>query len=122
MPDTQLLYSLQFIHESVEIIQDRMLNIYNPEDFVNSSTGILLMDGISMRLQAISERIKNIEKYNPGTFISVGLDPQPIIRFRDFISHHYEEVDYEVLFDVCQNHLPLLNNKVLELIKRLSIL
>lgn len=120
MPDTTLRNSLQFIQESLAMIQDRMRGIQRPEDFVGSSTGMLLLDGIAMRLQAISEKIKQIEKSSPGVFLSVGIDPQPIIRFRDFISHHYEEADYEILFDVCRNHLPFLEEKVQELLEKTS--
>ncbi len=47
------------------------------------------------------------------------MDPQPIIRFRDFISHHYDEADYEVLFDVCKNYLPGLKENVLNLTESL---
>jgi len=119
MPDRMLLHdSLQFIRESITIIRDRMRNIRKPEDFVRSREGLLLMDGIAMRLQAISEKVKKIERTNPGIFIAEGIDPQPIIRFRDFISHHYEEADYEVLYDVCQKYLPVLEEKVMELMDK----
>jgi uncharacterized protein with HEPN domain len=37
---------------------------------------------------------------------SAALYPYPIIRFRDFISHHYDKADHEVLFDLCKNDLP----------------
>lgn len=31
-----------------------------------------------------------------------------IARFRDLVSHHYEQVDYEIVYDICKNHLPKL--------------
>jgi uncharacterized protein with HEPN domain len=31
-----------------------------------------------------------------------------IIRFRDFISHHYEMLDYEIVFEICEDYLPKL--------------
>ncbi|MBN2394954.1 MAG: DUF86 domain-containing protein [Candidatus Atribacteria bacterium] len=29
-----------------------------------------------------------------------------IARFRDLVSHHYEQIDYEIVYDICKNHLP----------------
>jgi uncharacterized protein with HEPN domain len=31
-----------------------------------------------------------------------------IMRLRDIISHHYEAIDYEIIFDICKNHIPQL--------------
>lgn len=66
-----------------------------------------------MRLQVIGERFKKLDAKVPGLLESYGIDPKPIIRFRDFISHHYEEADYEVLYNVCKVHLPELKMKIL---------
>lgn len=32
------------------------------------------------------------------------------MKLRDIISHHYEHVDHEIIYDVCKNHLPILKN------------
>jgi uncharacterized protein with HEPN domain len=47
---------------------------------------------------------------------SAALYPYPIIRFRDFISHHYDKADHEVLFDLCKNDLPDLKGKILQIL------
>ena len=31
---------------------------------------------------------------------------EKIIKFQDFISHHYEKLDYEVIFNICEIDLP----------------
>ena len=49
--------------------------------------------------------------------LSFVLDSLEIIQGRmkaNIISHHYEEADYEVLFDICQNHLPDLEKTVIQ--------
>ena len=28
-----------------------------------------------------------------------------IMKLRDIISHHYDQIDYEIIFDICKNHL-----------------
>jgi len=68
-----------------------------------------------MRLQQISETIKKIHKEAPDLLTSVGVDVKAIIRFRDFILHHYDEADYEVLFDICKNSIPVLKRQLLQL-------
>ncbi|MBX2889379.1 MAG: DUF86 domain-containing protein [Saprospiraceae bacterium] len=54
---------------------------------------------------------------SPGIFQPYGIESQPIIRFRDFISHHYENADHEVIFDVCQNNVPDLHAKIKLMLK-----
>jgi len=46
---------LQFILESLSIIEERMLLIKKDSDFVDSKNGLLILDAITMRLQAIGD-------------------------------------------------------------------
>jgi uncharacterized protein with HEPN domain len=39
-----------------------------------------------------------------------------IMRLRDIISHHYENMDHEIIFDVCLNHHPRLHRTVNEMV------
>lgn len=105
MPDSTVADSLHHILHSLDLIEERFSAITVPEDFVRSAEGILLLDAISMRLQTVCEHVKRIETKVPGAFQTVHFDPLPIIRFRDFISHHYDEADYEIIFDICTHHL-----------------
>ena len=34
------------------------------------------------------------------------------MRLRDIVSHHYEKVDHEIIFDICENHLPKLRETI----------
>ncbi|WP_319575453.1 HepT-like ribonuclease domain-containing protein [uncultured Desulfobacter sp.] len=36
---------------------------------------------------------------------------------RDIVSHHYEKVDHEIIFDICQNHLPQLQKTIQSMMK-----
>ena len=85
-----------------------MTNIKTADDFVDTEEGLLIMDAIAIRLQVIGETTKKIDLHFPDYLPSIGIDPKPIIRFRDFISHHYDEADYEVFFEICTKHLPAL--------------
>lgn len=112
MRDPVIINSLELIEEALEIISDRYGKIENPDNFMLTDDNLTLMDAISMRLQLIGEKFKKIDHYAPEFWPSQGMDPQPIIRFRDFISHHYENVEFEVILDVCKNHLPDLAKKI----------
>ncbi len=92
--------------EAIELIERRMANIKVADDFVETEEGLLLMDAIAIRLQVIGETTKKIDQQFPDYLPTKGIDPKPIIRFRDFISHHYDEADYEVLYEICTKHLP----------------
>ena len=103
---------LQTILEALELIERRMTNIQKADDFVDTEEGILIMDAIAIRLQVIGESTKKINDQFPDYLPSKGIDPKPIIRFRDFISHHYDEADYEVLYEICTQHLPMLKSQL----------
>jgi len=53
------------ILEAVLLVEERSARIANPEDFVVSPEGTLILDSIAMRLQVIGELVKKIEKADP---------------------------------------------------------
>lgn len=103
---------LQYILESIELIEARIIEIFYAEDFVNSPQGLTIMDSVCMRLQSIGENVKKISFIQPETLTEADYDWEKIINFRDFISHHYEMLDYMIVYDICQNHLPQLKTIV----------
>ncbi|TRX42847.1 HepT-like ribonuclease domain-containing protein [Flavobacterium restrictum] len=69
----------------------------------------MLLDSIVTRLQAIGENVKNISrKHNSLQNNYPEIEWNMIIRLRDFISHHYEMLDYEIVYEVCDTYLPKL--------------
>jgi uncharacterized protein with HEPN domain len=66
-----------------------------------------------MRLQAIGETLKSLTS-------KTDIDSENIrgaIKLREKISHNYLDLDAELIFDVCKNHIPNLKNE-LENIKK----
>jgi len=116
MLDVVIRDSLETAFDSLSLVIERLNKIHSAEDFINSEEGILLMDSISMRLQLVGEKIKKVDQKAPGLLEKAGIIPYPIIRFRDFISHHYDKADHEILFDLCKNDLPDLKDKILQLL------
>lgn len=112
MPDQKIMQCLEVMDHALALITSRFEKIEAQETFVLSDYNLILLDSIAMRLQNVAEKIKVIERHSPGYWNKLGIDAQPIIRFRDFISHHYEDMEYEILMDVCRNDLPNLTQKV----------
>ncbi|MCJ8502111.1 DUF86 domain-containing protein [Desulfatitalea sp. M08but] len=91
------------------MVEGRAAQIESPDDFVSSFEGTLVLDAIAMRLQVIGELVKKIDKID-STILNrfPEIEWVMIMRLRDIISHHYEMIDYEIIFDICKNHIPKL--------------
>ena len=78
-----------------------------------------MLDAVSMRLQVIGETVKKINKIEPLLFERYpDVEWSKIMRLRDIISHHYEMVDHEIIFDICENHLPRLKSTIQKIIRK----
>ena len=42
------------------------------------------------------------------------------MKLRDIISHHYERMDHEIIFDICKNHIPILKETVQKIMEKES--
>ena len=101
---------LDYILQSLILIQKRFDYITAVDDFLKDEAGIEKLDAISMRLQSIGDAIKNIYKHNKEILLSEADDYywSGIIKLREIISHHYIDIDSEIIFDICKNELKLL--------------
>lgn len=98
-------------------IERRFEGIDEPDDFVIENDGIDRLDGITMMLIAIGEQLKRLD-----TALEFDLDnAYPEVDWkgakgiRDFLSHHYFNLDAEVIFDVCENKLSGLKQALLDI-------
>lgn len=99
---------LAVIDEAARRINRRFIGIKSPEDFTASDEGIDRLDAICMMLIAIGENLKQLDKLTKGELLAQypQIDWQGAKGIRDIISHHYFQVDTEIIFDVCQSKLP----------------
>ncbi len=110
MSKDEIIDTLDLIVESIHLVQRRFSKIRRSDDFVLTPEGATLLDAISMRLQVIGESVKQIQKTNPSFLQRYAeVDWNKIARFRDFVSHHYEYVDHEIVYDICKAHIPELS-------------
>jgi len=116
MDKTEIVVLLDFILESITLIRKRFKKIDNIDDFLTEE-GMLILDAISMRLQAIGEALKNIDKRDRNFLLKVA-DKEywsKIIKTREIISHHYINLDAEIVYMICKENLDELEKNILKL-------
>ena len=117
MLEDALTENIQVIIESIGLIEERFKKIKSADDFVSSAYGTFVLDAISMRLQIVGELCKKIDKIDNSFFIKYPeVEWEKIMRLRDIISHHYEMIDHEIIFDICIHHIPKLKATVQRMI------
>ena len=99
-----LLSTLEDIKYSLELILKRANNINSSDDFLKDENGLQKLDSIAMRLSAIGEGFKNIDKLsNNQLLIKYPNIPWKNVKgIRDILSHHYFDLDAEVIFNICK--------------------
>ncbi len=117
-----LLSTLEDIRFSIELIQRRSENINSSEDFLKDDEGLDKLDGISMRLVAIGEGFKNIDKITKNELlINYPEIPWKDVKgVRDILSHHYFHLDSEVIFEICKNDIDKLLKTTIDIINYIS--
>ncbi len=105
--DLMILSTLEDIIFSIELIQKRFVGIASSDDFLDNESGLEKLDSISMRLVAIGEGFKNIDKLSDKTLLSKypSIDWKGVKGIRDVLSHHYFDLDAETIFNICDNYL-----------------
>ena len=61
-----ILYDIQ---SAIEKLQERTKRVYNVDDFLGSSDGMILLDATCMLLIAIGESLKNLDKVTHGELL-----------------------------------------------------
>lgn len=114
-----LLSALDDIKNSIELILERFETIEKSDDFFDDAKGLERLDGISMRLVAIGEGFKNIDKITDKKLLIQypQIDWSGVKGVRDILSHHYFQIDAETIFDICDNNLNELLGVVETMIK-----
>jgi uncharacterized protein with HEPN domain len=108
---TLVIDILDQLCEAVAVIEERCGTIGSVDDFLDTKEGQERLDGICMKLIAVGESLKNIDAVTDHALLSQypQIEWKKIKGIRDFISHHYFDLDAEVIFNICQNHtVPLL--------------
>ena len=103
MSDKELmvLSTLKDIVFSIELIISWFETIKSSDDFLEGD-GLEKLDSISMRLVAMGERFKNIDKLTNKTLLPQypSVDWKGVKGVRYILSHHYCEPHSPIIFDL----------------------
>jgi uncharacterized protein with HEPN domain len=121
MHEDEIVDILDLIVESIKLIRERFSTIKLADNLILTAEGVTLLDAICMRLQVIGESVKQIQKIDQPFLEKYSeIEWDKIARFRDLVSHHYEHVDHEVVYDICKTHIPKLGEVIEGMHKALS--
>ena len=93
---------------AIEQITKRFQAIETSEDFIKDDQGLEKLDSICMQLINIGEALKELDKLTEGKLLVKypAVDWKKAKGMRDIITHHYFDIDAEIVFTVCSEHLP----------------
>ena len=115
------MYDIELVTEilrqilcSAQTIAKRFTPITSPEDFVASESGLEKLDAICMQLIAIGESVKHLDQVTAGGLLSryPQIEWKRVMGMRDVLSHHYFDLDAEVVYAVCGTHIEKLAQTV----------
>ena len=108
---------LEYVLLGINLIEKRFKSINSSDDFLSNDSGLEKLDSISMRLQTIGEAIKNILKTDQEALLSGAPSDywSNIIKLREIISHHYIDIDAEIVYEICDEELGELKENVLKI-------
>lgn len=121
--ELMLLSTLEDIRISIALILERFETIETSDDFFDDANGLEKLDSISMRLIVIGEGFKNIDKLTDSKLLNKYpyIDWNGVKGVRDVLSHHYFQIDAEIIFDICEHHLLELLDVVEKIILEVKI-
>ncbi len=110
---------LDQIIDAIETVQERCTFAKCEDDFTDTKEGQEKLDAICMKLIAVGESLKNIDHITNKTLLAAypQVEWKKIKGIRDFISHHYFDLDAEIIFNICHEHV----EKLLITLKRMKI-
>ena len=112
---------LSQILKALDTVIQRFDPVKTLADFTGSPAGMEKLDAICMQLIAIGEGLKNVDKITNNSL----LQQYPEINWkgakamRDIISHHYFEIDAEIIFEVCNNKIKPLRDTIKDILDNL---
>lgn len=98
---------LMQIIDAVEIVQERCSYGKDEDDFYYKKEGQEKLDSICMKLIAVGESLKNIDKITENKLLInyPNIEWKKIKGIRDILFHHYFDLDANVIHQICTEHI-----------------
>ncbi len=112
-----ILELLEFILEGISLIKRRCKGMKTADNFLFNEEALDKFEASIMRLQTVGEALKNIEKRDEKFLLQVANKEywSEIIRMRDLISHHYADIQADIIFAICKEELEELEQNIQKL-------
>ena len=113
---------LEDILSAIEKLEERTKGIHSIDDFLCSSSGMVLLDATCMLLIAIGESLKNLDKTTNGLLLPTypSIPWKNVKGLRDIIAHHYFDVDAAQILWIIKNEISPLKDAINFFIRKLS--
>ena len=110
-----ILDTLEQIRDALVIVEKRCSYAKSADDFCDTEEGQEKLDSICMKLIAVGESLKNIDKLTDKKLLLQypHIKWKEIKGIRDILSHHYFDLDAVVIFDIC-------NDEIIELLETIN--
>ena len=110
------------ILSAIEKLENRTKDIQSVDDFLCSSSGMVLLDATCMLLIAIGESLKNLDKTTDGKLLPTypSIPWKNVKGLRDIIAHHYFDVDASQILWIIKNEISPLKEAISYFINELS--
>ena len=102
---------LENIEASLQEVLEWTKHVCSSNDFTTSQERVILLNAVCMKLFAVGEEVKNIDKRTGKTLLPKyqSIPWKDVMGMRDVIAHHYFKIDAdEVLRIIRDDILPLL--------------
>jgi uncharacterized protein with HEPN domain len=98
---------LDQIIDAIKTVQKRCAYAKSEDDFCDTEEGQEKLDGICMKLVAVGESLKNIDKITDKKLLVEypQIEWKKVKGIRDIISHHYFDLDASVIYDICTDYI-----------------
>lgn len=113
---------LEDILSAIEKLEERTKDIHSVDNFLCSSSGMVLLDATCMLLIAIGESLKNLDKTTDGMLLPTypSVPWKNVKGLRDIIAHHYFDVDASQILWIITNEISPLKKAICYFIDQLK--
>jgi len=119
MYDRELIVELlSKMIEATEKVLYRSRNINSVDDFLENDESLILLDSLCMQFIALGEAVKKIDILTDKKLLTKypNIPWKDIAGIRDILSHHYFDLNADVIYDVTTEYIPNLRGVLKEIL------
>jgi len=123
MYDKELIVELlSKMIEATEKVLHRSRNISSVDDFLENDESLMLLDSLCMQFIALGEAVKKIDKLTDKKLLTKypNIPWKDITGMRDILSHHYFDLNADVIYDVTIEYIPNLRDVLKEILMEIE--